>query len=392
MHSRFVRIIACLSLMAAPLSEAYGDARSMKSHVEEYTEPTLTMYARGIAALRSFDIAMHVTTYRCSVGVSDPHRVTDGANALIAKESRQRLSGGHYRVDLLRRNDTRVPLGNAVIAWDGERAVTYDALESRAVFEGHTPNSIGMQGIDYSQTYGEFRQGYSYLRMISDREDAVTVIAAPLQATIDIRAVAPRIVPANTVAVRLFLDRSRGAMPERIEHLICKGNAAPQICTVFENELSEVAPGVWAPVRSKRIVFGTDVRSTEFGKPVAFDVIELDRRHSSFNEPIDAGVFSLSLPPGTVCDDRINGTRFVIGSTTEDTYLDFLAARGRLSLQELQASESMPAVSHVIFLQGSWERSLLIVNVVILIGILAAAIRFLRRKRFGRSTHDTRNL
>ncbi len=108
----------------------------------------------------------------------------------------------------------------------------------------------------------------------------------------------------------LWLDPDRNFMPTRIEQWMNLGKGGDARSLDIVNNLSEVSPGVWAPVRSIRRVYYKDAKSPFHGKNSFICELKVELNKSKFNTKIDDSLFDTTIPAGTTVLDRRKSTFF----------------------------------------------------------------------------------
>jgi hypothetical protein len=124
-------------------------------------------------------------------------------------------------------------------------------------------------------------------------------------------------------------------MPVRIA-IYCERGGKKDLWFSLENELAQVQPGLWLPVKSVRRGYSVDRKSAHYGKEVGTELIELDLKRSRFNVHLDDSVFAMDFPVGTKVQDYQRDATYRVGTGNRESYLHGLAVAGRLGLEELK--------------------------------------------------------
>jgi hypothetical protein len=126
----------------------------------------------------------------------------------------------------------------------------------------------------------------------------------------------------------VWLDPERNFLPSRIKQWFVESGQA-KLDREIENELTEVAAGVWAPTNSTIRVYSKDRKSATFGKLIGVNKLTVGINRSTFNKDVDPSLFDKSIPIGATVVDRIRNVTYSEGSTDPDKYLASLAKSGQ---------------------------------------------------------------
>lgn len=307
--------VSCLLVSSSPL----------RAETRIDVEQALALYEASISKLESYDVYLIVDDKRVLSRVFehdlDPLQPRDRSERQLPPpplqykaidrefqtSSRQRLSGDKFRLDSLKTMDEEYPEGSEVTAWNGEELRAYSAARLTALLAKHAtiPHLMGENGPPYAVLFKMCFGNYSYAQMVRDRDS---------QAESDgglIKIVAPPTGGAHLgiYGVKIWLAKDQGYMPTRIEWYVKKGKQEVKSNEIV-NQLEEVAPGLWLPMKSKLRFFIEDPRTEVFGEVYSTMDVGVDLKRSSFNLPIDDAKFEIEFAEGTVVADRIRSIQY----------------------------------------------------------------------------------
>jgi hypothetical protein len=309
-------------------------------------------------------------------GADEPHKVR------VLSVTRQRHLNGKYRVDWLQDGDRKNAEGTFSLVWDGGTGVLLNTGQRSAEIAPIPPAFSGVQALAYFRLFRDYGHGYSFSQFIRDRwpkSSSIRQSAGLVLIRCEPQAVRHTGSPSG---LELSLNPNRGFMPEQIDFLMGKTDDAV-VRMRIRNELSEVLPGVWLPVRSRLSSLVTDQKSQHFGVETVMQEYEVDATRSRWGVLVDDAVFELEIPVGTDVRDRIRGAVYQAGAETREQYLDTLASIGRLSLEETK-SRSLPVYPPQQVSMPLGKLLLIWLNVVGLACILGWAAYWLWHRRLGR--------
>lgn len=388
--------IATILCSAIALAAIGGPARAQDAGPSQLTVDTaIAAYEAACSAIESFDLTITTSSAVLLKKPVGPAKARDehekakdsprvewtavdpgerGWNMVLV--SRQYYAGGKFRNDLVKQNEKDVPDKADTQVWDGavDRRLNFAQRTGRVA--GASFNMPAFFGIAYLHLFRHFDGDYTYAKFIRDRMSSARVESEGGLIILSARSTPDNLFRGNPFGVRLFLDPSRGFMPARIDLTHGYGDdPVPQ--SRYTNELAEVAPGLWAPVRSRVSVFVREKWSKHYGQEMGFMEVEVDRPRARFNVDLDASAFELKFPAGVMVHDEIRNTSYRAGAEKLDSYLDQLATQGRLSVDQLRANRPPLRAPSVV----SWDpvkRLLVWVNLAL---VATVAVFVLRRQR-----------
>lgn len=224
-----------------------------------------------------------------------------------------------------------------------------------------------------SHYYGE-----SFLSMLEHRAEAGSISrsAGAVTLLLPTRVAPGKAVPHTDAAsdYSVTLSEDRGHLPTQIR----SGrnlNDVPDTITEIRNELADVAPGVWAAIRSTKSVFAPEIAGS-LERPAAQEELILDMSQSRFNVDIPPEVFEMAFPPGTVVHDNAKSANFVVSKGGEADYKAYGEIASKLA-QELNAKK-LSAKTQPASGRSRYVQALLIANGL---GLLAVMLFVVRRNR-----------
>lgn len=134
-----------------------------------------------------------------------------------------------------------------------------------------------------------------------------------------------------TAKWKIWLDPNANFMPVKIRQWFVKSRT--MLDREIENELAEVAPGVWAPIRSMIRLYSKDENSAVFGKCIGIDEITVVRNQSQFNIALSDDLFVQEIPVGSQVVDSIRNITYTEGATNPEAYLAHLAKSGEKAVE-----------------------------------------------------------
>ncbi|QDU40902.1 hypothetical protein Mal4_52650 [Maioricimonas rarisocia] len=356
------------SLLCLCLAQARaGDGRDALKY--------LGLWKSGADAVWSYDIHIDVVVR----GIDAGGVVTIGQHRI-----RQRYLHGKWRVDFLR---TRIMFNSGKEeVWEAGDEIKAFADNGSGVRYFSSQDQFGelkLPGADPEtraklpapHLYEAFKSHYHrepYHSILEHRAGSTTVTIAPEQ--IKLRLPSGGVPVPHTHASEdylVHLSPESGYQPTLIRHGVGLGKQAG-VYTETENVLDEVAPGVWAPVRSTRRIFAPEISGNP-DTPAAEHELVLDRSRSQFNVDIRPEVFEMAFPPGTVVYDKAKAANYVINEGGQADY-DAYARLARQKAEELNARKLTAPIPA----RGFNTVLLVIANVL---GLSAVALVVYCRKR-----------
>ena len=181
---------------------------------------------------------------------------------------------------------------------------------------------------------------------------------------------------------RLWLDPDRNYLPARFMQWMAKRGVETHTMDV-ENDLSEVAVGVWAPIRSRVRIYFSDGKSPLNGKVSFAGELTVVGERSRFNIDLPDSLFDPTIPNGTTVIDRSRNAVYTQGSSNAEQYLSQMAADEKSKIASVVRSDRRPP--EMVFIpnkdQSRWRRPGVIAGTVLL--ALFAAYRFWRWRARG---------
>lgn len=181
---------------------------------------------------------------------------------------------------------------------------------------------------------------------------------------------------------RVWLNPDRNFMPVKLNLWFSRGAGEAHSLDI-DNDLREVSPGVWAPVRSLIRVFYKDEKSPFHGKNTFICELKVIESQSKFNVEIPDSLFEVKIPNGMTVSDMARNAVYTQGSDNADRYLAQLAKDETKKLDSLSPKDRRPP--ETVFVppddRPRWLWPLL-VGVAVLIG--AGATYMARRGRTAR--------
>ncbi len=392
-HARSL-LIAALIFSAIPLATIASAARAQGVGSPLTVDAALTAYEGACSAIESFDLTMTTSSgllLKKPVGIDKKRDSADKATASsfaewtpvdpnepghdLVRVSRQYYSRDKFRNDLVKQNEKVIPDKADTQIWDGAVDRRLDFAQRTGRISGLSRTQSGFFGICYLDLFRYFDGDYTYAKFIRDRMALASVESEGGLVVLSARSDLDSMVRGNPFGVRLFLDPSRSFMPVRID-LTYGDDPIPQ--SRYTNDLAEVSPGLWAPVRSRVAVFVRDKESKYYGKELGYLLAEVDLPRARFNVDLDSKVFELEFPTGVLVHDDIRNMSYRAGAEKQESYLDQLATQGRLSVDQLRANTPRLREATVV----SWHPSrkvLIGVNAVLLATVVVFSLRTKRR-------------
>lgn len=351
-HSPLVKLTLLASILFFPVSFASAASQAATS-VDNRIEEVLLSLESASTSIKSYDVSVTVhsevliprttpQSQQKSSAVTNPkHPVASDRRPLVFT-SRQYYSQGKFRTDLLQNRDTTYAPGEASSLSHNGVSTSYSASRRGATIRPYPANDGELpHRVSYCNLFRNLNSDVTYVQLIKSRprasikltnQDDFLVLDAPPQ-TVNQSKVN------DDLGLKLYLDISRGLQPARIE-LYFHGKNKRGTWVAYENDLSEITPGLWLPKRSVKRVYNIASDSPSFALEVGRETAVLDLQRSRFNCDLDDAIFQLSFAPGTQVSDLAKHTFYTIGSKDQKTYLDRLAAEGRLGVEELARQEA----------------------------------------------------
>jgi hypothetical protein len=277
---------------------------------EPNVESTLDHYEKSLNAVRSFDVHLNIKVQRLldripgdQSGPPQYQRVNPEESASDF-QGRHFLSGEKFRLDCLENSSGTYEQGELVTVWDGSLLKIHDARRKQGrIWNNAKLTSLIVEGCPpYASLFKMCFGDYAYPEFIRDRRTIVEQRDGMIM--VDALPAPTRAIHLNVYGARFLLDPSKGHMPVRIEWYVDARNVVKE-STRIDNELAEVQPGVWLPIWSRLVFLIEEPSSAFYRDPYSTMDVAVDRERSSFNAPIDEGIFKFDFPMGTaVRDDR----------------------------------------------------------------------------------------
>ena len=303
---RLARILICVHLSVVVGNDACSCAEASDS-AGPTAQEVLAAYEASCAAITSFDVIAKVTSVSVleQVRGKPPRTPFDKPTptpwkklahpAIVAqKTSRQRYSGGKFRIDCMEIDGRAYAENSLVSAWNKDVFKRMSLSDRSGSVQRYARTQVGPHGVAYENLFLAFDGNYSLASFIRDRRltcerdgDCFVLTAHP--------ETGPKI-RASGMGLRLYIDPARGFMPTRGAYLI-KGYRWPQ--SEWKNKLYEPIPGIWVPKAGTfRVILWFDKDSPFAGTPVGTETLEIDVTRARFNTHIDDAVFNIDFPPG----------------------------------------------------------------------------------------------
>jgi hypothetical protein len=172
----------------------------------------------------------------------------------------------------------------------------------------------------------------------------------------------------GNVRWRVWLDPKCNYLPARIRQwFISRGRT--MLDREIENELAEVEPGVWVPIRSTIQVYSKSQSPADAltsGKRIGVSHLRVVMERSRFNIDLPDDLFEQKIPVGAEVVDNIRKVAYTAGSTDPDKYLAHIAATGEKAVQLLdQKGERLTVIPNDRKIRSSH---------VVLLGVAGAAL------------------
>src|SRR5262249_13722872 len=223
-------------------------------------QEVLAAYESACEAISSFDLYLKVVTR--NVLKAAPGKKTLKAPRAFQETSPQEaeqhkatpwshqyFADGKFRADVGEWNDVKSPPGARPIVWDGAVEKTLDGPAKRGTIREFSLEAVGQHGVSFPNLFRSYDVDFTYAELFKsrpaeslkvERQGSLLVLSVPPEPDKGTRV--------NRSGVRLSLDPERGFLPAQIDILVHKKDAVVP-WTSFANELSEVLPGVWAPLK-----------------------------------------------------------------------------------------------------------------------------------------------
>jgi len=293
--------------------------------------------------------------------------------------TRQCYSRGRYRMDSLEQRGEKIPEGALTTVWDGGREQFLNSSQSKGRIANTARTFPSPNGICYLNLFRLFDGDQTYAKFIRLRmPDLVTVERRDGRVILTAAPASEKLIRANIFGVRLHLAPEKGFMPVRID-ILAPGKQGPRLDSSYYNELEEVERGQWMPTSCRMAIHIVDEGSKLIGREKSYYSVTVDKARSRFNMNLEDSLFTLTFPPGTEVNDQIRNVIYHVGAETKSDYLNFLASRGRLGMEEL--AKSQPPMLRAY--ESNRSRTFLVwFNVVVVACLLlAGVIRYWRQRR-----------
>ncbi len=339
----FLLSLTCLAFSGG-LVQAYDDFRGKALSSYEVTLSSIVSYDLYVNV--SQEILLHRKPSAKIKGKAASNNqipgVAKGLDRPMYFHSRQRLSQDRYRADLLRTREGEVPEGQATFIWDGVTATTYSSMSRKGRITTRPPDE-GMQPqvLSYGSLYRNINCDQTYLQLINSRprDEMKLVRDGSLFTLISMPHVEKQNTLNSDLGLTLVLDSSKSFMPSSIEWFFIR-NGKKVTWQTYENNLAEIQPGLWLPVKSIHSVYNMSSTSDDFGKEAGRQTATLDLARSRWNIVQPENIFQISFPSGTEVNDEVKNIDYRIGDVSKSAYLDRLATEGRLGVEQLQNKEA----------------------------------------------------
>lgn len=298
----------------------------------------LERWEAGAELIESYDLSLELTSKLLIDDRGGKPRLLAEADAIRFPPpsfSRIYRAAGKRRGDFAR--DTHGHHAPPTI-WDGTTGYSFQPGSAGVVVESFVLTFGSMEYEDYESTYRTFMGTTDRIALSKERnsrllprEGSLYVVDVPRSRSGDV----------STIRWRVWLDPDRNFMPVKIaQWYFTKGVDAHGLD--IENDLREVAHGVWAPVRSTFRNYYKDKNSPLYGKNVAIYELRVIDGPSTFNSKIDSSLFEVVIPNGMTVIDRRRNAVYTQGSKNADEYLALLARDEKKRLNGLPGAERMP--------------------------------------------------
>jgi hypothetical protein len=263
-------------------------------------EAALAAWETGCRAIAAYDVFItgEETKFldpKKGSGESTP-QVRTGATRQVFCDGKRRFERG-----------VRKPgeVAAATSVWDGKESRSlYEARQFIIDTRFYASNEPGG---DYEKLYKTPNQGVCYVEIIRQRPEKKVESATDAECVV----YTPHIYGEHEFApygFRVWLDRTKNYLPRRIEMLLAVPDKDVEVVTWrCDNTLEEVAPGVWAPMKSVVNGFPQIVQKEEPAIKTFVGLISVSRKWSRFNMELPADTFLLDAPSGVPVTQRLNG-------------------------------------------------------------------------------------
>ena len=363
-------------LILAALIAFQGAPSSRPPRKELTVAEVLNRWETGADLIDSYDLRLELTQRLLLEDGNGKKRLLPEKDAIKLPTLYSRI----YRKEAKRRGefqgDGHGHYGPPII-WDGKLGSLFQPGRDAVNLTPHIISFGGSQYEDYEATYHMVGGTTDRIELSRQRESKLLPRDGRLF-VLDVPTTSPG--PFFYSAHwRVWLDPDRNFMPVKLVQWLLKGAAEAHSLDI-ENELSEVAPGVWAPVSSLIRVFYKDEKSPFHGKNTFFCRLSVIKDQSRFNVDVADSLFEIRIPNGMTVIDRARNAVYTQGSDNADDYLRQLAKDETKKLAGLSPEDRSPPAT--IFVPSDdrriWYWSVLFGIAVL---VLAGAIYAARRKR-----------
>ncbi len=306
-----------LIIAASILAQAQAQTRSAQNYLT--VGEVLDRWEAGADLIESYDLSLKFTGKILVDKEKGIERLLAEKNVSPSPPTYSRIyrKAGKRRGEFARDEHGHYP---PPIIWDGKTA--YNFQPDLSVVIAHYILAFGGEESE------DYEAGY---RMVMGTIDRIALSKArksrllPREGNLYVVDVpASPLGDFNNVRWRVWLDPDRNFLPVRLTQWIVK-NRREMLSAGVENELSEVAPGVWAPVRSTRRLFHKDEKSKIFGKCGYVCELKVIENQSKFNGDVPDALFEPKIPNGMTVIDRNRNAVYTYGSSDPGKYLAQLA-------------------------------------------------------------------
>ncbi len=340
----------------------------------------LDRWEAGARLIESYDLRLELRTKSFLVYENGVERMVDEKSA----EPRPAAFSRIYRKGEMRRGEffgeTRDGAPVTLI-WDGK--------ESRTLQPGDKSVRVSSMILCFgSLEYEDYEMSYRNVRGTLDRISLCKIRKSRLLPregrfyVVDVPGPSSFREPHYTnLRWKIWLDPDRNFLPARMAEWIVKEDHDEHNIDT-ENELREVGPAVWAPVRSTMRVYVKGEKSPIYGKCMMICDLIVQQDQSRFNIDLDDGLFGTAIPTGTTVVDGDRKVVYTAGSENADKYLAQIAKQEKAKFKSLSPRDR-PTPGMVIVPDDDrpgWAKTLWIGGAAALIVVAVyALIRFRAR-------------
>ena len=361
-------------LILAALMAAQSQAAHHPSAAHLTVGEVLDRWEAGADLIESYNLSLELTRKLLIEDKNGKRRLLPETEAIKLPTFYSRI----YRKASKRRGefqrDEHGHYGPPII-WDGKTGYLFQPRGDSVAVE---PGIIGFgseEYEDYEATYRMFGGTNDRIALSKERKSKLLPREGRLF-VVDVPTTPPG--PFYNAHWRVWLDPDHNFMPVRLRQwFLRKGVEAHSLD--LENELREVSPGVWAPIRSLIRVFYKDEKSPFHGKNTFICELKVIEDQSKFNIDVSDSLFEVKIPNGMTVLDRARNAVYTQGSGDPDKYLAQLAKDEKKKVDGLSPADRTPPSTVFIPLdeRPMWVWPLLIGTAVV---AALAAIYIVRRR------------